>query len=97
MKKTADILLWVFGVGVMACLFAGGLAFLGFAVALCVGGDWATELSVFIHKTYFPYVIQFTSVFVGIGLLGMYLRRVKALSLRAKSSSNSDETTTKED
>lgn len=97
MKKVVDTLLWIFGVGVMVCLFAGGLAFLGFVVALCIGGDIATEMCVFIHKTYFPYVIQFTSIFVGIGLLGMYLGRVKALSLRSASSKGSDATDTNED
>lgn len=97
MKKAVDTMLWIFGVGVMVCLFAGGLAFLGFGVALCIGGDVATEMCVFIHKTYFPYVIRFTSVFVGIGLLGMYLGRVKALSLRAKSNKGSDTTDTKDD
>lgn len=97
MKKAVDTMLWIFGVGVMVCLFAGGLAFLGFGVALCIGGEAATATCVFIHKTYFPYVIRFTSVFVGIGLLGMYLGRVKALSLRAKSNKGFDTTDTKDD
>lgn len=96
MKRVVDTLLWIFGVGVTACLFAGGVAALGFIVALCVGGDLATEICVFIHKTFFPYVIQFTSVFVGIGLLGMYLGRVKALSLRSKSNNDSDVTDTRD-
>ena len=92
MKKVVDILLWIFGVGMALCLLAGGLAAVGYIVALFVGGDLATEMCVFIHKTYFPYVIQFTSVFVGIGLLGMYSGRLKALSLKTDSNQKPDET-----
>lgn len=92
MKKVVDILLWIFGIGMALCLIAGGLAVLGFIVALFVGGDLATEMCLFIHKMYFPYVIQFTSVFVGVGLLGMYLGRLKALSLKADGNQKSGET-----
>ena len=81
MKKVSDILLRVFAVGSLLALFAGALSLLGFAAALVIGGETATAICVFIHKTYFPYVIKFTSVFVGFGLLGMYLSKIKALAI----------------
>ena len=46
-----------------------------------IGGETATEICIFIHKTYFPWVITFTSVFVGFGLIGMYLNKMKSLSI----------------
>ena len=81
MKKFTDIILMVFAVGVLAALFLGGLTLLGYIVALCIGGEGATALCVFIHKKLFPWIIRCTSVFVGLGLLGMYLSKVKALTV----------------
>lgn len=81
MKKISNILLRIFAYGITICLFAGGATFLGYVAALVIGGENATNLCVFLHKTFLPYVIQFTSIFTGIGLVGMYLSRVKALSI----------------
>ena len=80
MKKISKILLTCFSVGVLLCLFAGGLTFLGFIAALIIGGETATALCVFIHKTCFPWIIQICSVSEGLGLIGMYLAKRKALT-----------------
>ncbi len=81
MKKISNLMLHCFAFGVLAALFAGAIALVGFMLALCLGGDTATVICVFIHKTYFPWVIKFTSVFVGFGLIGMYLTNTKALTV----------------
>ena len=81
MKKISNIILWIFGVGETLCLFAGGLSLLGFIVAFIIGGETATEICVFIHKTYFPWVIRFTAGFTAIGLLGMYLTKTSSLAV----------------
>lgn len=81
MKKISNILLRIFTYGITISLFAGGATFLGYVVALVIGGENATNLCVFLHKTFLPYVIQFTSIFTGIGLVGMYFSRIKALSI----------------
>ena len=81
MKKVSDLFLKIFGIGVTVCLFAGAIAFVGFFVALCIGGESATEICVFIHKTYFPWVIRFTSVFSFSGLIGMYMNRMSSLTI----------------
>lgn len=81
MKKISNILLRIFAYGITICLFAGGATFLGYVAALVIGGENATNLCVFLHKTFLPYVIQFTSIFTGIGLVGMYFSRIKALSI----------------
>lgn len=80
MKKFTDILLTIFGVGVLVCLLAGALSLVGYIVAMFIGGEKATALCLFIFKTYLPWVIKFTSVFTGIGLVAMYLSKQKALS-----------------
>lgn len=91
MKKITNIIVTVFGIGVMLCLFAGGLAFIGFVIAGCIGGETATEICVFIHKVYFPVVIRITSIVVGMGLIGMYMGRVKALSISKDDSAEKTE------
>lgn len=88
MKKVSNIILWIFGIGVTLCVLAGGLSLLGFIVAMCIGGETATSMCVFIHKEYFPWVIKFTSIFTGFGLLGMYLTRKKSLTIAADAKAN---------
>ena len=81
MKKVTDIILTVFAVGVLCALCLGGLTLLGYLTALCIGGESATAICVFIHKKLFPWIIRATSVFVGLGLVGMYLSKIKALTV----------------
>lgn len=80
MKKFTDILLKIFAIGILVCLFAGALALVAYLAAFAVGGEIATEICVFTFKTYLPWVITATSVFTGIGLVGMYLSKQKALT-----------------
>lgn len=77
MEKRNNSFLRIFGVGVTVCLFAGALACVGFLAAFCIGGETATAICVFIHKTYFPWVIRLTSLFSLSGLIGMYVRKWK--------------------
>lgn len=90
MKKLANVLLTVFSVGVLAMLLAGALSVLGYIAALCIGGETATALCLWIYKTYFPWVIKLTSVFAGIGLVGMYLNKQKALTAASENISNAE-------
>ena len=91
MKKVANVVLWIFGIGVTVCVLAGALSLLGFIVALCIGGETATTICVFIHKEYFPWVIMATSVFTGIGLIGMYFNKTRSLSLKAEKEEKDEE------
>jgi hypothetical protein len=81
MRKVIEMLYKIFGWGFYMCLFAGGLAFFGFLVAIIMGGPKATQLAVFIKSQYFPVVIRITTITIGIGLIGMYLNKELALSL----------------
>lgn len=90
MKKLTDILLTVFAVGVLGTLFAGALSVLGYIAALCIGGETAAAMCLWIYKTYFPWVIKLTSVFAGIGLVGMYLSKQKALTAASENVNNAE-------
>lgn len=84
MKRCSNILLTIFAIGILICLFAGGLSLLGYIIAMVIGGENAVNLCTFIFKSYLPWVIRFTSIFSGIGLLGMYFSKIKALAIETE-------------
>lgn len=82
-KKISAVLRVVFGYGIMICLFAGGLTFFGYLVALCVGGDAAQTICTFIYKSFFPVIIKASTILVLLGLVVMYLNGEMALTASA--------------
>ena len=96
MKKFTNILLTIFAVGIMLALFAGVVAFIGFIVAMCIGGTLATEICRIILKVCMPWVIRFTSVIALIGLLAMYFSKTKALVINANEGNAEKEETEKQ-
>lgn len=82
MKKISNILLTIFAIGVIFTLFAGGASVLGYIVALVIGGEKSTNICVSIYTVFFPWVIQICSISVGSGLIGMYLDKKKALTVK---------------
>lgn len=78
-QKIANALSTVFGIGIMIALFAGGLSFLGYVVALIIGGDTAQQICVFIYKTLYPILFYFSSGVVLLGLVKMYVAGEKSM------------------
>ena len=79
-KKISEVLRFIFGWGIYISLFAGGLTFFGFVVALILGGDTGTAISLFISKEVFPVIINISTVMVLLGLVIMYLNGEVALT-----------------
>ena len=86
-KKISDVIKFVFGYGIMFCLFAGGLTFFGYMAALIIGGDTAAMICTFIYKTIFPIIIYTSTIMVLLGLISMYLAGEMALTASKKESS----------
>ncbi len=86
-KKIAAVLRIIFGYGIIICLFGGGLTFFGYLAALIIGGETATEICVFLYKTFFPIIIKTSTILVLLGMLTMYLSGEKALTSNKKKSS----------
>jgi len=80
-KSLAGRLNNIFGWCVLLALMAGALSFLGFLIALIIGGAGGEAFAVFLQKQYFPVLIRLTSVTIGIGLVAMYVGKEQALSL----------------
>lgn len=83
-KKAIDILKLIFGYGIEAVLFAGGLTFFGYVAALLIGGDTATNLCTWISKSFTPALICASTILILFGLLVMYLAGEKALTPQKK-------------
>ena len=81
-KKLIAVLTKIYSYGIFLCLFAGGLTFLGFIVAFIIGGDTATAICVFIQKKIFAVLIYGGNIVVCLGLLTMYLKKQKSLTVK---------------
>ena len=83
-KKVSNLLKMVFGYGIMATLFAGGLTFFGYVAALIIGGDTATAICTVIYKSIIPVIIYVSVIMVLLGLVAMYLAGEMALTPEKK-------------
>ncbi len=81
-KKLSAVLKTIFGYGIMICLFAGGLTFLGYLAALIIGGNAAATICFVIYKKIIPIIVYTSSVLVLLGLLAMYLNGEMALTAK---------------
>ena len=86
-KKVSAVLKRIFGWGIMITLFAGGLTFFGYLVALIIGGDTATAICTVIYKNIIPYIIKASTVMILLGLVAMYLNGELALTPNKKKNS----------
>ncbi len=82
LKKFGLLIKKIYGVSIMVCLFAGGMTFLGYVIALFIGGPVAEQICVFVYKSIVPVVIYVSSITVLLGLISMYLCGEKALSIK---------------
>ena len=83
-KKISKVLKMIFGYGIMICLFAGGLTFVGYMAALLVGGELATTICTIIYKGIFPWIIRASTALILLGLVAMYCNGETALTTGGK-------------
>ena len=91
LKKISDVFKLIFGYGIMIVLFAGGLTFFGYVIALIVGGDTATAICTWIYKSFIPVIIYASTVLILFGLVTMYLAGEKALTPELKNAKHEGE------
>ena len=86
-KKVANVLGWIYGSGIALSLFLGGLSFIAYIVAFCIGGQTATDICVFVYEKFYPWLFIFSSAIVLLGLLKMYLNGDVAFTVKKKEKS----------
>lgn len=84
LKKISDVFKLIFGYGIMIVLFAGGLTFFGYLIALIIGGETAANICTWIYKSFVPVMIKTSTILILFGLLTMYLAGEKALTAGKK-------------
>ena len=89
-QKIYSVLQKIYGIAMTVSFFAGFLPLVPFVIAIIIGGETATSISVFLHKQYYPWVIALASVAVLIGLIAMYIGKLQGLSVKKINVSESD-------
>ena len=84
LKKISSVMKKIFGWGMLASVAVGALMFLGYVVALIIGGETAAQICYFLYKQLTPVLIYATSVLMIFGVLAMYLGGEVALSGKKK-------------
>lgn len=73
-KKIANILEYVIGTALAICLFVGGLGFIGFVVAFCIGGETATTICVWLYESFYGALIKISTYTTLLCFLMIYLK-----------------------
>ena len=81
MGKLINILEYIFSITVLIALFGGGVVFILHLIALIIGGDMATSISVFATDGLMPYFIRIATVGILSGLITFYISKEHHLSL----------------
>lgn len=87
-KRIAGVGKLIFGYGIAIVLFAGGLTFFGYMIALIIGGETATAICTWIYKKFVPIMVYASTILILFGLLCMYLAGEKALTPEKKKIKN---------
>ena len=84
MKRISSAVKKAFGYGIMLSLFAGGLTFFAYLVALVIGGETATTICIFVYEKFIPALVYFTTIWVMLGLVAMYMNGEMALTSKKR-------------
>lgn len=95
-KKIYNVINKIYGILMTASFFAGVLPLIPFIVAIIIGGETGEAISVFLYKQYYPWVIVVGSISIVIGLIGMYIAKVEALSVK-KTTADEEESKSEDD
>ena len=77
--KIAKILAYIYGVGIALSLFVGAISFVGYVVAIIIGGQTAEDICVFIYQQVYPILFYISSASVLLGLVKMYVAGEKSM------------------
>ncbi len=91
-KKIVDVMSLIFAIGIFTSLMVSAFSFIGYLIAIIIGGDVASEICSVIYKSIYPILFTFTSCVVLFGLLKMYVAGEKALNNKRKSKTSIKQT-----
>ena len=79
--------------------FAGILPLIPFIIAIIIGGEMGANISNFLYKEFYPWIIVMGCVAILIGLIAMYVGKIEGLSVKnaAPKEKNEDSKTINEE
>ncbi len=92
-KKIYNVLNKTYGILMTASFFGGFLPLIPFIFAIIVGGELGENISIFLYKQYYPWVIIIGSFAIIIGLIAMYVGKLEGLSVKKVSANKEDDNT----
>lgn len=84
-EKIYKVLNSIYGILMSISFFAGFLPVIPIIIAVIIGGDIGSKITVFISKQYYPWVIILGSIAIIIGLIAMYVGKMEGLSIKSTS------------
>ena len=82
-EKIYNALKKIYGITMSIAFWGGILPLIPFIAAICIGGTTGEAVSLFLYKQYYPWVIALASIAVIIGLIGLYVGKIEALSTKS--------------
>lgn len=84
-QKIYSVLNRIYGIMMTISFFAGILPLIPFVVAIIIGGDVGANISIFLYKQFYPWVIVVGCMAVLVGLVAMYVGKKEGLSVKKAS------------
>ena len=73
-QKVSSVLEYIIGVSLLICLFIGGLGFVGYLAAFCIGGDAAMDICAWLYDEFYAFLIKISTYTTLCCFLLMYLK-----------------------
>ena len=73
-KKIVTVIEYIIGISLSICLFVGGLGFIGYMVAFCIGGDVAAEMCTWLSKVFYKALIVLATSTTLFSFVLLYVR-----------------------
>ena len=89
-KKIYKILNKIYGIMMTISFFAGILPLIPFLIAIIIGGDIGANISIFLYKQFYPWVIIIGSISILVGLAAMYVGKMEGLSVKKVTTESKD-------
>lgn len=87
-EKIYNVLNKIYGAILIVAFFAGVLPLIPFIVAIIVGGEVGEAISVFIYKSYYPWVVAASAIAVLIGWISLYFLKNEKKGIKDKAKAN---------
>lgn len=81
--KIYNLLNKIYGGAMMVAFFTGFIPVIPFIIAIIIGGTTGEAIALFMYNKVYPFSFVVASVAVLIGLLAMYIRGEKSLSVES--------------